>query len=121
MVDTVTFEELQRRWEKALIVSEKAVADNPVVYREIKSLAGDIANKPLDIAEYVPTADKLFELLEKMCSEAHGTIFQYYYKSVSPTSIWHLKLLRVECRDLLASIEALDKWRKNKRSLKVVT
>lgn len=120
MNETLTLEKLQRRWEKVLSASERAVARDPEAYLQIKTLADDIANRPLDIAEYMPTADKLVGLLKQMEGELQGTLFHYYRNNVSPTSIWHLKLLRVECRDLLASLEAFEEWRKSRRPLKIV-
>ena len=59
MNETLTITELERRWEKTLAATEKAVSRYPEVYREIKLLVGDIVTKTLDISDYPFTAEKL--------------------------------------------------------------
>lgn len=120
MPDTLTIAELEKRWEKVLSDTDKAVSRHPGAYREIKSIASDIIAKPLDIKDYHPTAKKLVKLLKILGDDIPGSIFHFYGDRVSPTSICHLKLLRVECTDLMAHLKAIDKWRKKKRAMRVV-
>jgi hypothetical protein len=120
MIESPTVEELKKRWEKVLAATDTAVARHPDVYREIKLLAGDILTKPLDIKDYPMTADKLVCLLKTIGCETQGSIFHFYHDRVTPLSISHLKLFRVECQDLLAHLYAYDKWRRNIRRLRIL-
>jgi hypothetical protein len=118
--DQLTIKELEKRWENVLVLTKSAVAKHPGVYRQLKSLAGDIVGKPLDIKEYLPTVERLAGLLRIMDPEESGTIFHFFRSRISPSNIWQVPLLRVECRDLLAHLEAFDQWRVQTSNLKVV-
>jgi hypothetical protein len=120
MNDRLTLKELEKRWENVLALTKTAVVRHPGVYRQLKSLAGDIVGKPLDIKEYLPTAERLAGLLRVMDPEDGGTIFHFFRSRISPSSIWQVPLLRVECRDLLAHLDAFDQWRVQSSNLKVV-
>jgi hypothetical protein len=120
MNDRPTLMELEKRWEKVLTLTRSAVIRQPGVYRQLKSLAGDIVGKPLDIKEYLPTAERLADLLRILDPEDVGTIFHFFRSRISPSDIWQVPLLRVECRDLLAHLEAFDQWRVGSSNLKVV-
>jgi hypothetical protein len=120
MIEKLSVEELEKRWENALLVTDKAVAAHPHVYREIKKLLTDIIEKPLDIKDYTHTAEKLVGLLKSIGCHAPESIFHFYYDRVSPSSICNLKFLRVECQDLLSHLEAFDEWRNKKRHLRIV-
>jgi hypothetical protein len=120
MNDRLTLKELEKRWEIVLSLTRSAVARHPGVYRQLKSLAGDVIGKPLDIKEYLPTAERLADLLKVMDPEGGGSIFHFFRSRILPSSIWQVPLLRVECRDLLAHLEAFDQWRMQTSNLKVV-
>jgi hypothetical protein len=120
MTDRPTLSELEKRWENVLTLTRSAVVRRPGVYRQLKSLAGDIVGKPLDIKEYLPTVERLADLLRIMDPEDGGSIFHLFRNRISPSSIWQVPLLRVECRDLLAHLEAFDQWRVQTSNLKVV-
>ena len=120
MNEHLTIKELEKRWENVLALTRTAVVRQPGVYRQIKSLAGDIVGKPVDIKEYLPTAERLAGLLRIMDPEENGTIFHFFRSRISPSNIWQVPLLRVECRDLLAHLEAFDQWRMRTSNLKVV-
>ena len=120
MNESPSIDELRKRWENVLAATDKAVAKHPDVYREIKSLAGDIVAKPLDIKDYPITAEKLVQLLKTIGCDTQGSIFHFYYDRVSPLSIWHLKLFRVECKDLLANLNAFDEWHRKIHRLRVL-
>ena len=120
MDDGLTVEELQQRWENALVMTLAAVARQPGVYGELKSLAGDILNRPVDISEYLPAVRKLAGLLEKMDPCGRGTIFHFFNERIGPASIWDVCWLRVECKDLLAHLNAFEQWRLKRSGLKVV-
>lgn len=120
MNEKLSVEELERRWENALLSTDKAVVAHFPVYREIKQLAADIITKPLDIKDYPATAERLASLLKTIGRHAQGSIFHFYGDRVSPSSICNLKFLRVECRDLLSHLDAFDEWRSKKSRLRVV-
>ena len=120
MTDRPTLRELEKRWENVLTLTKSAVVRHPGVYRQLKSLAGDIVGNPLDIKEYLPTAERLAGLLRIMDPNESGTIFHFFRSRISPSNIWQVPLLRVECQDLLAHLEAFDQWRVQSSNLKVV-
>lgn len=120
MDDRLTVEELEQRWKKALLMTQAAVTRHPGVYRELKSMATDIVCHPVDITDYLPTAQKLAELLHKLDPGGKGTIFHYFNDRIAPSSIWDVCWLRLECKDLLAHLEAFDKWRRSQGQLQIV-
>jgi len=120
MNETLTISELEERWEKTLAATEKAVGRHPEIYGEIKSLLGDIVTKPLDIGDYPPTAEKLGRLLRAMEDDTQKNIFYFFCDRISPLSISKLKLLRLECLDLLEQLESFDVWRKEAHHLRLL-
>jgi hypothetical protein len=120
MDNQLTIAELEERWEKVLAHTKSAVARNPGIYRQVKSLAGDISTKPIDIKEYLPMAEKLAKLLSAMDPEGRGSIFYFFNDRIAPRSIWQVPLLRMECQDLLAHLKVFDQWRINTCHLKIV-
>ena len=115
-----TISDLKKRWENVLAITQDAVMKNPGNYRELKSLAGTIVSKPLDIKEYKPTAEKLARLLKSMDPNGTGSIFYHFSDRILPTSIWQVPLLRVECKDLLDHLQAFDNWRMERHGLKII-
>ena len=105
MDDRLTVEELQQRWENALMETRAAVIKHPGEYRELKSLAGDIVAKPVDINDYLPATKRLAALLQRMDPNGKGTIFYYFSDRIAPSSVWDVCWLRLECRDLLAHLK----------------
>jgi len=120
MNETLTITELERRWEKTLAATEKAVGRHPEVYREIKLLVADIATKILDINDYPFTAEKLGGLLRTMEEGGEKNVFHFFCDRISPSSISKLKLLRLECRDLLEQLKAFDVWRRETHHLRLM-
>jgi hypothetical protein len=116
----LTLEELEARWEKALKATWMAASKHPRTYRELKAKAADILDHPIDINDYFPTVEKLVHRLKILDSEGQGSIFQIFNARISPSSIWHVRMLRMECRDLLAHLKAFDEWRRNQHHLRIV-
>ena len=110
-MNELTIAELEKRWEDVLSVTRTAVDRHPSVYRQLKSLAVDIIVRPIDISDYLSTAQKLADLLKIMDPNGRGSIFGHFSQRISPVSIWQVSLLRMECKDLLAYLKAFDKWR----------
>ncbi len=120
MNETLTIAELERRWEKTLAATEKAVSRHPEVYGEIKLLLGDIVTKPLDISEYPFTAETLGNLLKTMEDDTQKNIFHFFCDRILPSSITKLRLLRLECRDLQEQLETFDVWRRETHHLRIL-
>jgi hypothetical protein len=120
MNNRLTLEELESRWETALMSTRTAVSGHPGAYRELKDLATGILEAPLDINDYFPTVERIVRLLEVLDPCGRGSIFQIFKARISPSSIWHVKMLRMECRDLLAHLNAFDQWRRGKHHLRMV-
>ena len=116
----LTVEELEQRREHALRMSQTAVIRQPGVYRELKSMAGDVASQPVDITDYLPGAQKLVELLQRMDPTGKGTIFHFFKDRITPSSVWDVGWLRLECKDLLAHLEAFNGWRLKQYRMKIV-
>lgn len=116
----LTVGELESRWEKALISTRMAVSSHPGVYQELKTLVADILGTSIDINDYFPTVERIIHLLEELDPCEKGSIFQIFKTRISPSSIWHVKMLRVECRDLLSHLNAFDEWRRHQHHLRMV-
>jgi hypothetical protein len=120
MDSRLTVEELETRWEKALKSTRTAAASHPGAYRELKTLAAEILETSIDINDYFPTVERIIHLLEELDPCDKGSIFQIFKPRISPSSIWHVRMLRMECRDLLAHLNAFDQWRRRQHHLRMV-
>jgi hypothetical protein len=120
MDSRLTVSELEYRWKNALKATRTAVADHPRAYRELKTTAADIVANPIDISDYFSSVEKIINLLETLDPCGNGSIFQTFNDRISPSSIWHVKMLRMECTDLLAHLDAFNEWRRNKHRLRMV-
>jgi hypothetical protein len=120
MESTLTIEELEARWEKTLLATQNAAAAHPGTYRRLKSQAAEIVETAIDINAYFPTVEKLVERLKTLDPSGRGSIFDIFGHRISPSSIWQVRMLRMECKDLLAHLDDFDKWRREKRHLRRV-
>lgn len=120
MNDRLTLSELEVRWEKALTATHRAAAKHPQAYRELKAQAAEILANPIDISDYFPAVEKLTNRLKGLDPGGHGSIFEIFNTRISPSSIWHVKMFRMECKDLLAHLHAFDEWRRKKHHLRMV-
>ena len=120
MNDRLTIADLEKRWKEVLSITRVAVERHPDAYRQLKSIAGDIIDRPVDIAEYMPTAEKIVGLLRILAPEGRGSIFDFFTDRITPHSIWQVPLLRVECKDLMAYLAGFDQWSKKNRFLRLV-
>ena len=120
MDSQLTVAELEARWETVLEATQSAAAAHPTVYRELKAHAAAIVVNPIDISEYFPTVEKLVEHLTMLVSSGQGSIFELFRVRLSPTTIWQVRMLRMECNDLLAHLDAFDRWRREKIQLRIV-
>jgi len=116
----LTVRELQARWEKALSATRTAASMHPGTYRDLKASAAEIIENPIDINDYFPRVEKLVDQLKAMDPCGHGSIFDIFSLRISPSSIWHIKMLRMECRDLLSHLNAFDEWRRSQHHLRMV-
>ena len=116
----LTVRELQARWEKVLAATRTAASRHPDTYRDLKARAADIAENPVDINDYFPTVEKLVDRLKAMDPVGHGSIFDIFNARIRPSDIWQVKLLRLECKDLLAHLHAFDEWRRKQHHLRMV-
>ncbi|MCB2141264.1 hypothetical protein KQH27_00990, partial [bacterium] len=87
---------------------------------ELKAQAAQIVENPIDISDYFPAVEKLTNRLKTMDPGGHGSIFHIFNARISPSSIWHVKMLRMECKDLLSHLNAFDEWRREKHHLRMV-
>ena len=120
MDNAPTLRELEHRWQRTLESTRAAVAQHPECYRELKRRAERIVTHPLDIREYLPTAERVVCLLRTLDPCETGSIFCFFRKRIEPSSVFKVPLLRVECRDLLAYLKVFDDWRKQSSGLTVV-
>jgi len=116
----LTVRELQARWEKVLTATRTAASIHPDTYRDLKARAAEIVENPVDINDYFPKVEKLVNQLKAMDPGGHGSIFEIFNARISPSSIWQVKLLRMDCKDLLAHLQAFDEWRRNQHHLRMV-
>ena len=120
MDSRLTVKQLEARWEKALRATRSAVTDHPRTYRELKAQAAAIIDAPVDIQDYLPTVEKLTHRLKTLDPRGRGSIFALFTERITPTTIWHVNMLRMECTDLLHHLEAFDKWRRDQHHLRMV-
>ena len=119
-VKSPTMEELKRKRQESLRISEKAINEHPDEYREIKDLVGKILSKPLDVSDYYQTARKLSGLLEKMTETGNGSIFYYYLKNIDPRQGGEARYFRADCLDLYEQLKIVNESRIHRRSMRVV-
>lgn len=115
-----TIEELTRRRMEALTVSEKAIIEHPVEYREIKKLIRYIISKTVDIGEYYSTAKKLARLLGTMTKSGNQSIFYYYYTNIDPRQKGQAQYFRANCIDLEQQLEFVNQMRHTKRHIRII-
>jgi hypothetical protein len=115
-----TIEELTRKRQQSLIVSEQAARKHPDVYRQLKQLVRDIISKPLDIGDYYAMAKSLADLLKQMAQSGHGSIFHYYYAQIDPHQMGQAEYFRANCVDLEAQLQCVDQMRLSRCRLRVV-
>ena len=120
MESYLTVRELESRWKKTLTATQTAAAMHPGIYRDLKKQAAAIVDNPIDINDYFPTVEKLIDRLKTLDPCGHGSIFDIFSSRISPSNIWQVKLLRMECKDLLAHLDAFDRWRRKKHHLRRV-
>jgi len=120
MEPTLTVADLERRWRKALEATRRAAAAHPTTYRQLKRLAAAILTEPVDINAYFPTVEQLVDCLTTLDPCHHGSIFDLFCERIAPGNIWQVRNLRMECKDLLAHLDAFDRWRREKCHLRRV-
>ena len=120
MDSRLTIKQLEARWEKALQATRSAVTDHPRTYRKLKAQAITIIDSPVDIQDYFPTVEKLTARLKTLDPCGRDSIFAFFNDRISPTTIWHVKMLRMECTDLLDHLDAFDKWRRDQHRLRMI-
>ncbi len=120
MDNRLTVSELESRWKNTLGATRLAITKHPATYRELKALAVHVVNAPIDIDKYFTTVERLLKHMQRLDPAGRGSIFQIFSEHIKPTNIWQVRQLRMECRDLLAHLEAFDQWRRQRSHLKRV-
>jgi hypothetical protein len=120
MEDELTVDQLETRWQNVLIATDTAIRSQPNAYLELRSLLVNIINNPLDINDYLPTAEKIVHLLKDLDPNGHGSLFHFFNERFSPSNIWQVSELRLDCRDLLDHLKAFDEWCMDTCHLKVI-
>ena len=115
-----TLTQLKSRWNRTLEATSSSVSDHPQAYRELKALLADTIGRQVDINDYFPTVERLIDHLNCLDPMGRESIFHHFRTRISPSSIWDVKLLRVECRDLMDHLKVFDEWRLERHHLKVI-
>ena len=118
MPPQLTVSELESRWRKALTATRAAVGNHPRTYRELKSLAARIVDTPIDINDYFSTVDRLLDHPQRLDPCGRDTIFHIFSDRITPTSVWQVRQLRMECQDMLAHLDAFEQWRRRQHNLR---
>ncbi len=116
----LTLSELETRWKNTLQATRLSTMRHPCDYRALKSLATDVVNTPVDIDSYFSTVEKLLNHLQRLDPAGRGSLFDIFSQRIRPENIWQVRLLRMECRDLLAHIDAFEQWRRKQHRLRRV-
>jgi hypothetical protein len=64
--------------------------------------------------------EKLLNRLKNLDPCCRGSIFDLFCERISPGNIWQVRTLRLECRDLLAHLDAFDRWKRERIQLRRV-
>ena len=120
MDNRLTVEQLEARWEKTLRATQNAVVSHPRTYRQLKAQASTVINSPIDIQDYLATVERLTTHLTTLDPNGQGSIFTFFNARITPTSIWHVNMLRMECSDMLDHLRAFDRWRREQHRLRMV-
>lgn len=121
MASHLTVADLEARWERALVATRRAVAAHPAAYRQLKAQAAQILDQPVDINDYFSAVEQLVDRLDALDPEGQGSIFAIFSKRIAPTTIWQVRTLRMECKDLLAHLAVFDQWRRDRIPLRMVS
>ena len=114
----ISIENLKKKRESCLALSEQAILKNPACYQQIRELLNYIISSDIDIDEYHKLADKLSMCLINMGT---GTIFHtYFYENINPLGPGNVFFFRSVCKDLLDQITQLNHWRAQKRNISVI-
>jgi hypothetical protein len=116
----LTVEELEARWEKTLQATQSAALKHSRTFRRLKSLADEIVSAPIDINDYFPVVEQMVECLETLDPGSQESIFGIFKGRIKPSSVWQVRMFRMECRDLLAHLHAFEKWRRDRHHLRMV-
>jgi len=109
---------LQTKWREYYAATETALTANYPAYREILGLFDRICTRPVEIDEYWDMAVRLGKLLEQM---GPGTVFyNYFFEQINPYHQGTARHFRHLCLDLREQIQAFDRWRREKRRLRLV-
>jgi hypothetical protein len=120
MENPPTVKDLEARYEKALLATRRAVSAYPEIYRQVKTLAAEIVANPIDIDDYFRIVEKLVNGLNDLDPCGNGSIFGIFSDRISPSTLWQVRMLRMDCKDLLAHLDVFDKWRREKIHLRMV-
>ena len=120
MDDQLTQSDLETKWQDTLQATRLSTINHPCTYRELKTLADHVVNDTIDIDAYFPTVEKLLSHMQRLDSIGRGSIFHIFSQRITPTSIWQVRSLRMECRDLLAHLLAFEQWRRQQHHLKII-
>ena len=120
MENPPTVKDLEARYERALLATRRAVSAYPEIYRQVKALAAEIVANPIDIDDYFRTVKKLVNRLNDLDPAGNGSIFGIFCDRISPSTLWQVRMLRMECMDLLVHLDVFDKWRREKVHLRMV-
>ncbi|HSO18622.1 MAG TPA: hypothetical protein VLT88_04150 [Desulfosarcina sp.] len=120
MENELTVEELEARWENALLATRRAAAAHPGIYRRLKDQAAAIVEHPVDINDYFSTVEELVGRLKTLDPGGHGSIFDIFGARIAPNSVWQVRMLRMECKDLLAHLDVFETWRRKTSRLRLV-
>jgi hypothetical protein len=115
-----TVKDLEARYEEALQATRQAVSAHPETYRRVKALAAEIVENPIDIDDYFRMVEKLLNGLNNLDPCGSGSIFGIFSGRISPSTLWQVRMLRMECKDLLAHLDLFDRWRREKIHLRMV-
>jgi len=102
------------------MASEKAVAEYPDVYREIKKMVLEVIQTPVEIGDYYKTARKISELLEKMAKIDASSLFDYFSTSIDPLKCGRAMYFRADCVDLWEQLKCIDELRIKKHHIRLI-
>lgn len=113
-------DDLEQKWAKSLMASERAVECRHTAYCDLKRLVRRINAGSIDVADYYTTAVHLGARLSEMSSGYGNTVFHYFAEQIDPRKNGDARCFRMECRQLSEQFEELDRRRAASRPLRVI-
>ena len=100
--------------------TDSAIQRHSGEYQRLKTILGRINSQTIDVGEYHCLAKEITELMDACSGGLKDTLFHYFRRYIDPDRGDPARFFRFHCLDLQNRIKEVDRYRKDRRNLKVV-